>query len=479
MAKKPSLQLIEGIVKVARDPRLLKARASKAKADAASEIVDIREQLRSLTVKELRERAKEWSVDLRGKRRKDEIVEAVASALVKRAEPIKEGRAEEDVDLADLDLPFGRLEDLWIEATKRLDKGDYKSTIALSKDALRILDRWAGRYRRDMCSKALKAAESFTRRLSDNGRSKDLEAKVATAKAAFEQGDLQACSRHIDELQELVADLYVEEVQRVRELLEDRRKALDEMRGISADTSDSRELLSKAEEAMRLEDHAEALDLIHEFDRRLEEAKRRRKEELEEYLRTVESRLAETETLGASLKECRKLIRQARTAFEKGNLVLASEIARRCERTAIEAQRRHIEIALELRKKHYQEVKDLIAHLKPLLEEAQDYGIDVQEARSLIKEALELLRGEDYFLAMEKAEKARDALDGVRSAILAERERRGVVKPEKGMCSQCGSEELVFDDDGWGRCLACGHRFLWSTKEQPRIITFIKRRLVG
>ncbi|MFQ5838974.1 MAG: hypothetical protein ACE5HJ_09400, partial [Thermoplasmata archaeon] len=155
------------------------------------------------------------------------------------------------------------------------------------------------------------------------------------------------------------------------------------------------------------------------------------------------------------------------------------EIARRCERTAIEAQKEHIEMALELRRKHYQEVTDLIAYLKPLLEEAQDYGIDIERAKALIREAIELLRHEQYFEAMERAEEAQEFLKTLHPSIAAERERRGIVKPEEGICSHCNSEDLEFGHSGWGECRSCGHRFLWSMKEQPRILTFLKRKLVG
>ncbi len=37
-----------------------------------------------------------------------------------------------------------------------------------------------------------------------------------------------------------------------------------------------------------------------------------------------------------------------------------------------------------------------------------------------------------------------------------------VEKPEEGICSQCGTEELEFYDDGSGSCRNCGRVFRWN-----------------
>ncbi len=39
-------------------------------------------------------------------------------------------------------------------------------------------------------------------------------------------------------------------------------------------------------------------------------------------------------------------------------------------------------------------------------------------------------------------------------------------KPEKGKCAKCGSENIIFYDDGFGRCLDCGRTFQWKDQEQ-------------
>ncbi|MFQ5839045.1 MAG: hypothetical protein ACE5HJ_09755, partial [Thermoplasmata archaeon] len=133
MTRKPSFHLLEGIVKATKDSRLGKAKTSSSEAEPqAVETSDLKDELRSLTVKQLREKAKEWSINLHGRKKKEEIVEALAAALAETEAPSPEESSEEQgtPESSDIDLPFGNLEDLWIEATKNLSKGDYKSAIA-------------------------------------------------------------------------------------------------------------------------------------------------------------------------------------------------------------------------------------------------------------------------------------------------------------------------------------------------------------
>ena len=40
-------------------------------------------------------------------------------------------------------------------------------------------------------------------------------------------------------------------------------------------------------------------------------------------------------------------------------------------------------------------------------------------------------------------------------------------KPTSGRCSQCGSTNLTFNDDGSGRCNQCGHTFWWDKSRAP------------
>ncbi len=441
-------------------------------------VATLRTKLESYTLKGLKERAAQWGIDLTGKRRKAEIIDTMVETLADRKrQPVPPPPEEEHrMEATDDNLHFGKLEDLWIEAANALAKEDYKSALALSKDSLQLLQEWSNRYKKGMCSRALQAAQLFANKFNSIGGAKTLMNKIGEAQRALREGSLDYCVQLVEEIQRDVSTVYVEEMGRVREILVEKENILEELGVINADLARGREMLIRAEEALRLGNHSRTLELIHSFEEVVEDARQKRREELSEYLSSVEEMIRETEDLGSPLESARKLARQARTAFERGDLVLASEIAQRCERTAMEAQKRQIEAAMQLRRKHYKEVRDLVAYLKPLLREAKEYGIETEEVRELIRDAVDLLRKEDYFLALERVQEARRFLESLQPSIAAERETRGITKPTSGQCDECGSEDLEFWDDGWSVCNACGNRFLWPMREEPRPVTLFRRK---
>ncbi|MEE9600852.1 MAG: Rho termination factor N-terminal domain-containing protein, partial [Thermoplasmata archaeon] len=433
--------------------------------------------LEALTVKELRGKAKELSVSLRGRKLKAEIIDAISSAMESKGEEPVQSTFDDDSERPDVNLSLGKLEVLWIGAADRLTKGDYKSTIALSRNSFRLLDEWSSKYRKGMCFRALRAAELFARRFEDGGLAQKLKRRIGEARRAYASDDLDRCSRLIRELEAEVTTLYTEEMGRIRDILVEKERSLEELSGTNTDLSRAHDLLSDAEVAFRLNDNAHALELIHGFEAVIDDVQREGEKELREHLGSVESKLVDTEEFGMPLKGGRKLLRQSRVALESGDLLLAADLAQQCEKSVIQVQKGHMERAMQLRKKYYHEVRNLMSYLKPLLEEARSYGIDIEDVKVLIKQALGHLRQEEYFLALDGSREARRLMKTLQPAIVAERMKRGIVKPDRGECNRCGSADVRYRDDGWGECATCGHRFSWSIKQQPWFISFLRRKL--
>lgn len=447
--------------------------AAPPDGDASS---NLRAELEAHTVKELRARAREAGVDLSGRRRKAEIVDAFLEARTAAEAPPEEVRGE-GPEALDVEDAIGTLGILWTGSERRLERGDYQATLGLADEGLRLLDSWAQAYRRGMCERSLAAAEQFARRFEDAGPAQALKRGLRRAQKAYEAEDLEACTAALTSLVPEVESLYAREVERVAEILVEKERTLEKLSGVDADHARAHELLSLAEEMAAQGDRAKALEHILRFERVVDEALQEREERMHRYLESVETKLKETEDLGTSLRGGRKLLEQARNALARGDLARAGEYGQRCERSVVEVQRRHMEQAMTLRRRHYQEVRDLLGYLKPLIEEARTYGIDIEEAKTAIKAALDHLRQEEYFAAMEKGREARRFIESLLPAILVERDKRGVVRPQAGECNQCGGEDVRYHDDGWGECNTCGNRFVWSTKQEPWFVSFLKRRL--
>lgn len=436
---------------------------------------DVRRELEALTVKELRQRAKEWSVPLTGKRLKAEIIEAIVSAFLPMNDEASSGK-EEDATKPRADPYFERLEALWIRTQEEMAAGDLRATIALAQESRR-LDEWVAKYKGEMCSRALHAAELFERRYEDKGPARELKRKVREAREAYEEGDLDRCTNLIGGLEATVDSIQTEELSRIQDTLVEKERTLEELSVINVDLSKAHELLSTAEAAFRAGDAAEALRLVHGFEGAVGEALKDMKEKISGYLRTIEDKLVETEALGTTLKESRDLLTKAKGSLRSGDLVRARDLAQKCEKSVFDVQKKHIKKALELRRKHYEEVKELLAYFKPVLEEARNYGIDTESAKAHIKDALGHLGQEEYFRAMEKGREARRLLEALQPIIVVERQKRGIVKPEDGECNRCGSGNVRFWDDGWMECQKCGTRSPWATRQEPRFMGFLKKRL--
>ena len=41
-------------------------------------------------------------------------------------------------------------------------------------------------------------------------------------------------------------------------------------------------------------------------------------------------------------------------------------------------------------------------------------------------------------------------------------------KPTSGHCNQCGQRNIIFNDDGTGKCPDCGHAFYWDKTREPK-----------
>lgn len=439
----------------------------------------LREALRALTVKELRSQATAWEVNLEGKRRKNDLIDLLVHAKGGETASVPRETPSELV-LEDIrpsaEPPFGQLEDLWIEAANRVDRGDYRAAIALSRDGLNLVGEWTKRYMEGACARALFAARKLVDHYEDNDSTRAFRATIEEAQKAYDAGNLLRSSQLVRDLQRLIADLHMEEVGQVRDLLGERETALRELGGLRIDLTEAQDLLTQAEQASTLGNRENAMKLVRQFDETVEKLRARRVEELRDYLAAVESRIEETEALGPSLSGPRKLVKQAWAALERNELVLCEEIARRCETAVLESQRDHIDRAMAMRREYFAQVRDLVARLKPTLKEASAYGIDIEEPKALLRGALELFRRNEYLGALAKAEAAKRAVDSILPRVIERRTGHGVEKPTVGVCRTCGSERITFHDDGWASCRACSHRFRWR-KEFPRLLAMLRDRL--
>ena len=106
--------------------------------------------------------------------------------------------------------------------------------------------------------------------------------------------------------------------------------------------------------------------------------------------------------------------------------------------------------------------------------EAEEYRIDVTEVKTILEKAKGILSQGDYVNGTYFAKEAEELARRLAPSLEEERKRRGIAKPTEGICGACGSRNLEFHDNGWGKCLECDRVFQWSARREG-----LKDRLKG
>jgi hypothetical protein len=79
----------------------------------------------------------------------------------------------------------------------------------------------------------------------------------------------------------------------------------------------------------------------------------------------------------------------------------------------------------------------------------------------VLQDAREVLDHGDYVNGTILAKKADELALAFVPQLVADRPKHGIVKPVAGRCDVCGSQDVVFMDDGWSRCNACVASWRW------------------
>jgi hypothetical protein len=227
-------------------------------------------------------------------------------------------------------------------------------------------------------------------------------------------------------------------------------------------------LVGPAEEAWRsagdLTDRGRRRDAEDQLARAallLSEARARRMRELEETLATIEDHILLARAVGADVGEASRLLEEAGGALKSQAYTEATDLLKRAERVAMEGQQKKIDQAILLQQLQVAKAMAIVASSEPIIQEAESYDIDVAEARTLLRQARDVLGKGDILAGLPMARNAEESAYRLETKVDAERKRRGIERPRPGVCGACGSDRLKFFDDGWGTCESCQVEFRW------------------
>ena len=258
-----------------------------------------------------------------------------------------------------------------------------------------------------------------------------------------------------------IPSLTPEDASRIQGELTAAREAINEASNLGAAVGAAEDAWTAGEQSLQEGDLESAEASAARAAQRATEARERRIREIESSLAGVADHIRQARDVGANVGPATALLEEAREAFTAEEHPRADDFVKRAERAAMEAQRAQIERAIQLREAQVERTEALIASCEPLLQEAEAYGMRVAEVRTLLRQARDVLAKGDYLEGITFARNAQEAAYRLEAQVSEERARRGIKRPVPGVCGACGSDALLFYDDGWGRCSKCGSPFRW------------------
>lgn len=439
-------------------------------------------------VSELRDFAARHGVDVARARKRKEIARALAlspaaATIWSEVVPPTAGPAIPSMDDAEADRLLyvaknaaaegGRALDLLAQARARFEARDFERAVALSEEAALVAGPPDGGGHRSAWAITILGCQRLVEDSARAGREvSEAVDLVRAAKRAFREGD----RRDPDSLRRLAAmaqSLHATERGRARAGIAEVAATLDKAAGIGAELSLAQKALDRARDALARNDPFLCLQALSAAEGLAREAVDARVQDIEEGLQATEALIREGRNVGADVAEAERLLDQARSAFGEKQVLLAGQLVKRSERSALRSQQSQIQKAIDLRRRQVERGMAILAGVEPLLAEADAYGIDTAEPRVLSLQARDILAKGDYVNGTLFARNAASAARSLEPRLLEERIRRGLVKPQSGVCANCGSRRLAFRDNGWAQCLECGRAFRWRT------ILAAWRRLTG
>ncbi len=192
----------------------------------------------------------------------------------------------------------------------------------------------------------------------------------------------------------------------------------------------------------------------------------------------MEAMIQETSSIGADVSKARGLLDKVKDAVGSDDFVAANDLVSEAEQMVLEIQKSHIDRVSEMQDRQVQKVKELIAHIKPLIDKARAEGFQANEAMQDLKGAAAAVNSGDYVNALLMAKKSYQAVKSFKSKIEAETletspigleeaeelaelaaEEAELASPEESTCAHCGSSNVQVGSKGKARCRDCGKKF--------------------
>jgi hypothetical protein len=395
-------------------------------------------------------------------------LEEVKGEIVRTAEAVRLPPMEDPtVDPAlkealSLEVDFDHCEDLLDQARMRFEEKNFEGALSAAVEARESAEKCSMEMENSTLAYAILSAQRLVEECGKAGRDVEKAADILrTAKRLFREGDTDGMNGQLKELEAVSRSLFSAEVRRARDEIHRTQEIMRDISNLGADVRKAEDVLGEARDALKRNEYKRSIEHSARAIEMAETAKQERLKSIEEAIPSTTSIIEEAKHVGADIAEAERLVSKAKTAFASKEYLLASELVKRAERAAMESQQNQILRAMELRRRQVEKAQAIVTQIEPVIDEAEGFGMDIAEARTLLQQAKDILIEGDYVNGTIFAKNAAEVSRRLEPMLVEERAKRGIAKPIEGVCASCGSGRLQFTDDGWSRCLDCGHTYRW------------------
>ena len=361
-----------------------------------------------------------------------------------------------------LDVDFDHCEDLVDQARMRFEERNFEGALGAAVEARESAEKRMKEMDSSTLAYAILSAQRLLEECGKAGQDVEKAADILrAAKRLFREGKSSGMNDLLRELEAVSRTLFSAEVQRARDEIHKTQDVIRDVANLGADVHKAEETLGEARDALKRSEYKRSIEHSARAVEMAGTAKQERLKIIEEAIPGTTAIIEEARHVGADVSEAERLVSKAKTALASKEYLLASELVKRAERAAMETQQNQILRAMELRMRQVEKAQAIVMQIEPVIDEAEGYGIDIGEARTLLQQAKDILGEGDYVNGTILAKNAAEVSKRLEPRLVEEREKRGIAKPMEGVCGSCGSKRLQFTDDGWSRCADCGYNSRW------------------
>jgi hypothetical protein len=269
-------------------------------------------------------------------------------------------------------------------------------------------------------------------------------------------------------LSEIARNVHREEVVYLEQRMAYVEPLISAMRIQGVDIFNAERYLHRAREAFLVGELASVTSYLDKSLNMANESKDVWIQEIRNDIPRVESILSQASELGADISLAEKHLSQAKTAFDKQDYSLCSELKKQAERKAMESQHSQIQKAAKLEREKLGDAEKILGAIVPMIREAEAYGINTVEISGSMQAARNALMNNDYVNALTYARDAESRSKSVWSQVKSHRESILSGRDQLQQCQTCNAMAVKFFPPAKAVCANCGMVYDIQVREQPQ-----------